>query len=139
MVGIGLSFGDPADAAGLGALMVAGSVYACAVSMLWPTKPPAAQPAQTDNTESAAGSHQSLDYGIRLGLAAAIAAGTGFALHLEHVGWACAAVLLVMRPAPDMVRSRGVDRTLSVLVGASAACIVVLSARPTRSSRQPSP
>jgi hypothetical protein len=39
MVGIGLSFGDPADAAGLGALMVAGSVYACAVSMLWPTKP----------------------------------------------------------------------------------------------------
>ena len=125
MVGIGLSFDDPAGAAGLGALMVAGSIYAWVVSLLWPEKPapPAAHQPPPDPAEST----RSLDYGIRLGLAASIAAAIGFALDLEHVGWACAAVLLVMRPAPDMVRSRGIDRTVSVLLGATAACLVVLA------------
>jgi hypothetical protein len=125
MVGIGLSFSDPAEAAGLGALMLAGSLYAYLVSLLWPNKPP--PPGQPTATTPAAPANSSLDYGIRLGLAAAIAAGIGFALHLEHVGWACAAVLLVMRPAPDMVRSRGLDRTLSVLAGATAACLLILT------------
>ena len=123
MVGIGLSFGEPVEAAGLGLLMAAGSVYACAVSMLWPARPRPPAPAPG---EARAATGRTVDFGIRLGLAASTAAAIGFAADLEHVGWACAAVLLVMRPSGDMVRSRGVDRTLSVLVGATGACLLVL-------------
>ena len=42
-----------------------------------------------------------LDYGVRLGLAGAVCAAIGFALDLEHVGWAVTAALIVMRPSPE--------------------------------------
>ena len=122
LLGIGLSFHDLAQAAALGALMALGSLYAWAVSLLWPT-----HPAPRPTTGTGAAGATALDYGIRLGLAASIAAAIGFALTLEHVGWACAAVLLVMRPASSAVRSRGIDRLLSVFVGAIAACLLILA------------
>ena len=122
LLGIGLSFHDQAQAVALGALMALGSLYASAVSLLWPT-----HPAPPSHAGSGAAGTSGLDYGIRLGLAASIAAAIGFALALEHVGWACAAVLLVMRPASSAVRSRGIDRLLSVFVGAVAACLLILA------------
>ncbi len=110
MVAVGLSYSDVGKAAGLAALMVAGSIFACAVSMLWPERqrPPERPPATAPT----------LEYGIRLGAAGASAAAIGFILGLEHVGWACAAALLVMRPAADMQRLRSVGRILAVAVGA---------------------
>lgn len=42
-------------------------------------------------------------------------------LDLEHVGWACAAALLVMRPAAEMQRLRSVGRIIAVAIGALAA------------------
>lgn len=66
-------------------------------------------------------------YGIRLGAAGATAAAIGFILHLEHVGWACAAALLVMRPAADMQRLRSVGRIRAVTVGALAGIALVRS------------
>ena len=132
MVGIGLSFGSLGEALGLGLLMTTGCVYACLASLLWPvgSPAPAPRPAPTPDRAAARPATRSIEYGIRLGAAAAIAAAIGFLLHLEHVGWACAAVLLVMRPAPEMVRSRGFDRTLCVLIGASLACLFALAAPP---------
>ncbi|MGP8830464.1 FUSC family protein, partial [Klebsiella quasipneumoniae] len=59
-----------------------------------------------------------IGYGVRLGAAGAIAAAIGFAADWDHAGWACAACLLVMRPSPDLVTSRGVGRLVSVLLGA---------------------
>jgi uncharacterized membrane protein YccC len=44
----------------------------------------------------------------------------GLILDLEHVGWACAAALLVMRPAAEMQRLRSVGRILAVAAGAFA-------------------
>src|SRR5436305_12248728 len=69
--------------------------------MIWPERTVAASAgARTKPTGP------TLAFGVRLGAAGATAAAIGFLLDLEHVGWACAAALLVMRPAPEMQRLR---------------------------------
>ncbi len=113
MVGIGLSYPSVGKAAALAGLMVLGSIFGCLVSMLWPEGAAASPPA--------AGPKPTLAYGFRLGAAGATAAAIGFAANLEHVGWACAAALLVMRPAAEMQRMRSVGRVIAVAVGALAA------------------
>jgi hypothetical protein len=105
--------------------MVAGSVHAYAVSMLWPERPPpppAPRPA-------GAGGGATLGYGVRVGAAGASAAAIGFLLDFERVGWACAAALLVMRPAHEMQRLRSAARLLAVAAGALVA-IALLRAEP---------
>ena len=113
MVGVGLSYPDLGKAAGLAGLMVLGSIFACVVSMFWPERNPAQTPA--------AAPKPTLGYGVRLGAAGATAAAIGFLLGLEHVGWACAAALLVMRPGAEMQRLRSVGRVIAVAIGALAA------------------
>ena len=125
MAGVGLSY-SAGKAAGAAALIVVGSACACAISMLLPEqrgdasprarRPPAAAP--------------TLDYGIRLGAAGATAAAIGFVLDLDHVGWACAAALLVMRPAAEMQRLRSVGRIVSVFLGGVAAVALVHAGPP---------
>ena len=120
MLGVGLSYSDVGEAAGIAGLIILGSVWACAVSMLWPERRP------VDRRRSPGGAAgPTLDYGIRLGLAGATAAAIGFLLDLDHVGWVCAAALLVMRPAAEMQRLRSVGRVISVAVGALAAVVLV--------------
>jgi Fusaric acid resistance protein-like len=123
LVGIGLSFEGTAESAGLALLMLAGSVYAWLVSLLWPEPdvgPPARQPAGP----------LPIEYGVRLGLAGATVAAIGFALDLDHVGWACAAALLVMRPVAEMQQVRSVGRVASVFCGALAGILVVRAEPP---------
>ena len=120
MFGVGLSYSDIGKAAGLAGLMVLGSVCACLVSMLWPERP---APSRRDARPPAA--KPTLGYGARLGAAGATAAAIGFILGLEHVGWACAATLLVMRPSADMQRLRSGGRVLAVAVGALAGAALV--------------
>lgn len=115
MVGVGLSYSDVGKAAGAAGLMVVGSVGACVISMLWPE-----QAAPTGRAARAEPAAPTLGYGIRLGAAGATAAAIGFVLNLDHVGWACAAALLVMRPTADMQRVRSVGRVVAVLAGALA-------------------
>ena len=113
MVGVGLSNSDLGKATGLAGLMALGSIFACLVSMLWPEHAGAPSPA--------AGPKPTLGSGIRLGAAGATTAAIGFLLDLEHVGWACAAALMVMRPAAEMQRLRSVGRIVAVAIGALAA------------------
>jgi hypothetical protein len=120
MFGVGLSYSDIGKAAGLAGLMVLGSVFACLVSMLWPERP-----APTRRSPPPAAAKPTLEYGIRLGAAGATAAAIGFIADLEHVGWACAAALLVMRPSADMQRLRSAGRILAVAVGALAGAALV--------------
>lgn len=117
MAGIGLSYSGLGKAAGAAGLMVLGSIFAYAVSILWPEREPAGS--------RDAGPKPTLGYGVRLGAAGATAAAIGFLLNLEHVGWACAAALLVMRPAPEMQRLRSVGRVIAVALGALAAIALV--------------
>ena len=116
LTGIGLSFSSVGAAAGLGLLMIAGSVYAWLVSLAWPqhpTKPRQPGPAKTPKA--------ALGYGILLGCAGASAATIGYLLHLEHVGWVTGACLLVMRPARSLLLLRTIGRAVSVTIGALAA------------------
>lgn len=115
MFGVGLSYPEVGKAAGAAGLMILGSVFACLVSMLWPERPPPTRPGGRPP-----GAAPTLGYGVRLGAAGATAAAIGFLADLEHVGWACAAALLVMRPSADMQRLRSAGRILSVACGALA-------------------
>jgi hypothetical protein len=125
LIGIGLSYDDPRETVGVALLMFLGSVYACVVSLAWPARPAPAPPAPGSATEPSL-----LGYGVLLGLAGSTAAAIGFLLHLDHVGWACGAALLVMRPSADLLRLRGLDRVLSVLAGAAAGGALVLADPP---------
>lgn len=120
MVGVGLSYSDTGKAAGLAALMVGGSICACLISMLWPERAP--DPSREARPRAVP---PTLGYGLRLGAAGACAASIGFLLNLEHVGWACAAALLVMRPAEEMQRLRSVGRIVAVAAGALTAIALV--------------
>ncbi len=111
MIGIGFSFTDVGSAAGLAAVMVVGGVYACGISLLWPERPVPPTPPQAPTLPT-------MEYGLLLGGAGATAAAIGFALDFDHVGWACAAALLVMRPSAEMQQLRSVGRILAVTVGA---------------------
>jgi hypothetical protein len=116
MIGIGLSFPWSLGVVGLAASMIAGAAYAWIVSLLWPERDepsPRAVPVPRGRAM--------LVYGVLLGAAAAVAAGIGFLLSFEHVGWATAAVLLVMRPVRGQLIARSIGRAVSVLVGAFAA------------------
>lgn len=121
MVGLGLSFPWSPVTLALAACMLAGSVYAWLVSLLWP---------QTESTPLPAApvprGRAMLIYGMLLGTAAAIAAGIGFLLDLEHVGWATGTVLLVMRPVRGQLIARSAGRAISVLAGALAAASLAL-------------
>ncbi|WP_101846374.1 FUSC family protein [Zhihengliuella sp. ISTPL4] len=116
LVGIGLSFPFSAATIAVAAAILAGSVYAWLVALLWPER------SIGDGTPAAVPKGRAMVvYGVLLGAAAATAAAIGFALGLEHVGWATGAVLLVMRPVRGQLVLRSVGRATSVLVGALAA------------------
>lgn len=125
LVAVGLSDDDYESSAQTLLLLCLGAAYACLVAMLWPAHaaPQRPQPQLPDRKSM-------LAYGIRLGLAAAIVYAVAAGMGLDHPGWAPAACLLVARPQVDLLRSRGVGRVASVIVGALAAALVVNSQPP---------
>lgn len=117
LTAIGLSYTDVSETIGIGLLMIGGSALAALLTCLfWPETEVSARgrPQLMSRT-------QALDYGIRLGSAAAVAAGIGFAINTDHVGWIAGATLFVMRPAADMQELRSLGRVASVFLGALAA------------------
>jgi hypothetical protein len=120
MIGVGFSY-SAGKAAQVGALIVAGSAISCLLAMLWPERV-AADGARASTPRAAP---PTLGYGVRLGAAGASAAAIGFALDFDHVGWACAAALLVMRPAAEMQRLRSVGRIVAVVIGALLAIALI--------------
>ncbi len=116
LVGVGFSYPGLATAAPLAALFLAGATYGYAVSLPWPTKSKRATANGSPIPRRAM-----IAYGLRVGLAGALCAAIGFALHFEHVGWATAAAMLVMRPASNTLELRALGRAISVCAGAAAA------------------
>jgi len=124
---VGLSYPDTTKALGLGLIVLSGSVFSYAVSLLYPqwTPDPDAPPGP-----QLLPSAMAAPYGIRLGLAAGVATAVGVAIHTDHVGWAPAAALFVMRPTKEMQELRSIGRLVSVLLGALAA-VAFLRLTPT--------
>ncbi len=125
LYGTGLS--ESSWTAGLSAalLILAGSVYAWLVSLVWPSYAPVSRPPRPTLHRSAM-----LVYGIQIGVAGAAAAAMGFALGVDHPGWACTAALLVSRPDRRQLDARGWGRTVSVIGGALLACGVAVIGPP---------
>jgi hypothetical protein len=124
---VGLSY-PGTDAAGqLAVDILLGTAWAVAVAVLWPHGLGAAEPEPATAAPVVA---DMVAYGWAAGLAGATCAAIGFAADLEHVGWAPAAALLVMRPNPPVQRMRSADRLADVALGAVAAILLVLAGPP---------
>ena len=125
LAAVGFSYPGLQSSLPLALLLFGGSVYAWLVSLPWPDRPgpDGARERHPDNPDL-------LGYGVRAGLAGALCAGIGFALDFDHVGWAAAAALLVMRPSESTLELRAIGRPVSVLVGAAAAIGLVALATP---------
>ena len=125
LMAVGFSYPGFSAAAPLAGALLLGAVYATGISLLWPSRPaPAGPPPRVPPRELL------LRYGYAAGAAGALCAAVGFALDLEHVGWAPAAALLVMRPLPAMQRMRSLDRVIDVVIGASAAIVLTALGAP---------
>lgn len=120
LVAAGLSYDDYATSSGAALLLVAGSAYAWLVSLAWPD-----HEAADRGDRELPDRRTMLGYGVRLGIAAALAYLAAVALDLDHPGWAPAACLLVARPQVDLLQSRGVGRVAAVAAGAVAAGLVL--------------
>jgi uncharacterized membrane protein YccC len=125
LVAAGLSYTDYASAVGTFLLLSAGAAYAWIVSLAWPAREAAerARPQLPDRPAM-------VGYGQRMGVAAAIGYLVAVSLGLDHPGWAPAACLLVARPAPDLLKTRGIGRVASVVVGALAAALLLAVSPP---------
>jgi hypothetical protein len=92
--------------------LLAGSLWATAVTMLWPERS-----ASIGQLAPAADRYQTQLYALLLASAASLALLLGYVFGFRHLGWAPATVVLVMRPQPDLLTSRGVGRVLAILAG----------------------
>jgi Fusaric acid resistance protein-like len=117
LAAIGLSYTNVRETIGIGLLMIGGSAFAALLTWLfWPETEPTGRPQPV-----LMGKPQAREYGVRLGLAAAVATAIGFGIHTDHVGWIAGATLFVMRPASDMQELRSWGRVASVVAGSLAA------------------
>lgn len=121
LVGVGFSEDGFGSGLVLALLFVAGSVTTFVVAIVIPP----AWIAETTPATGQSAAMPGLGYGILLGVIGVITSSVGFALHFDHVGWACAAALLVMRPDAGLQKWRTLGRFVSVSVGAVAAALLV--------------
>ena len=122
LMAVGFSYPGTDKVGGLAVDILMGTAWATVVALAWPaTRPRGQAPAAP-----AAPGAQIATYGWIAGLTGGICATVGFAAGLEHVGWAPAAALLVMRPDPPAQGMRSWDRLADVVLGAAAAICLVL-------------
>ncbi len=124
LTGVGLSYEGLENSISVGLLFIIGSIIAYGWSLCFKEyEPPSRPPASAES--SLFSNVQARNYGIKLGLTAAVSTAIGFALGVEHIGWIVGASLFVMRPSQDVHKSRSIWRMISVFVGASTASILL--------------
>jgi hypothetical protein len=112
----GLTYDGLDESAGVCALFIIGSAIALVGALCFPEYHDPA-PAEPPLLSVAA----ARDYGVRLGLAAAVATAIGFSSGAEHTGWIVISTVIVMRPTDDMMKLRSAGRAISVFIGAIVA------------------
>ncbi|MGC5247374.1 FUSC family protein [Gordonia sp. DT219] len=120
LTGVGLSSAGIESGLRITGLFLLGAAAAFTVAIVIPGR---LLPA--DAAGRLGGRSPGLNYGLRVGAVGALTAGIGYAFDFDHVGWACAAALLVMRPDPDMQLWRTAGRFVSVVTGGALAVILV--------------
>lgn len=119
LIGVGLSLDGFTSGLRVTALFIAGSIVTFAVAIALPPAWLAAPAPRADPPTP------TMAYACLVGLVGAITAGIGYALDFDHVGWACAAALLVMRPQARLQEWRTAGRFCSVCFGAVSAGILI--------------
>jgi hypothetical protein len=112
LAGVGLTYTGVEESVGVSSLFILGSVIAFVGALCFPEYegPPPANPPLLSVAVAR-------DYGVRLGLAAAVGTAIGLHYGADHTGWIVGSTLLVMRPSEEMSQLRGVGRAVSVFVG----------------------
>jgi hypothetical protein len=116
LVGIGLTYEGLDNSVGVSSLFLLGSAIAFVAALCFPNYA-APEPVAPGLLSIAA----ARDYGVRLGLAAAVGTAIGLYYGAEHTGWIVGSTLLVMRPSDEMMEIRSVGRAVSVFLGALVA------------------
>ncbi|WP_027006830.1 FUSC family protein [Conexibacter woesei] len=109
------------DSLGLAAAFLAGSVWAALVAAAWPRR----QPVRAATTATTAPPVPDKMYAYRFAAAGAIGLALGYVLDLEHVAWAAAAALFIMRPDPEAARTRALGRAVATTCGVVAAGLIL--------------
>ncbi|HET6939115.1 MAG TPA: FUSC family protein [Nocardioides sp.] len=120
LMAVGFSYPGTEKVVGLAADLLAGTAWAVLVGLAWP-----AHTAPAERTATLPPPWLLVPYGWVAGAVGATCAAIGFAADLEHVGWAPAAALLVMRPSAPVQRMRSLHRVGDVVLGAGAAVLLV--------------
>jgi hypothetical protein len=110
--GIGLTYTNLGTGLEVGLLFVVGSAIAFAAALAFPEHDGPARPDPPRLSIAMA-----RDYGLRLGLAAAVGTALCFSFGAEYTGWIVGSTLLVMRPNDEMMELRGAGRAVSVFAG----------------------
>ena len=123
--GFALGMNEPwPDGLALAAVFLAGSVWATIVACLWPESP-GASPGPPPGARAGDSDERAVR---RYALCFAAAAGTGLVaghlLDVEHVAWAAAAAVFIMRPDPGLLASRAVGRVLATFAGVLVAALI---------------
>ena len=122
LAGIGLTYTDFGTGVGVGLLFLVGSVIALVAALAFPEfKAPVHPDPPLLSTAVAR------DYGLRLGLAAALGTALSFYFDAEYAGWIVGSTLLVMRPSEEMMELRSIGRGVSVFVGGVVAASLLAS------------
>lgn len=122
LVAIGFSLDGFHAGVSLAALFILGSVVTWPVALAVPPQWIAAPAAQGQMGPPRI---PGVEYGVTLGFVGVITASIGYILHFDHIGWACAAALLVMRPDTKLQEWRTLGRFGSVVAGAAAAALMI--------------
>jgi uncharacterized membrane protein YccC len=126
LAGVGLTYTGVEESIGVSSLFVLGSAIAFVGALCFPEYegPPPPNPPLLSMAVAR-------DYGVRLGLAAAVGTAIGLHYGADHTGWIVGSTLLVMRPSEEMSHLRGVGRAASVFAGGViAAWLLTLDLRP---------
>jgi hypothetical protein len=116
LAGSGLTYDGLAESAPVSALFLAGSAIAFVGALCFPEYDAPATVSRPLLSVPAA-----RNYGVRLGLAAAVSTAIGLYSGAEYTGWIVISTLLVIRPTDEMLKLRSAGRAVSVFIGAVVA------------------
>lgn len=120
----GLTYDGIENSAKVSGLMVLGAIGSYVWAMVLPQFDGEVAPAQQLTRAEAK------RYGLVLGVAGAVSTLVAFTLGVDFVGWLVASTMLVIRPTWDLLSARGVGRVASVVVGGTAAALLLLADLP---------
>ncbi|MFZ1440652.1 MAG: FUSC family protein [Candidatus Microthrix subdominans] len=125
LTAVGLTYDGIGNSAKVAGLMILGAIGSYVWAMVLPEyegevpQQPQMTPAEANH------------YGLVLGVAGAVSTLVAFTLDVSYVGWLVGSTLLVIRPTWDLLSARGLGRMVSVLVGGTAAALLLLADLPT--------